>query len=107
MKISVCKRDKDEAVQNAQAAEERQESAMWDETKEERRPSRETYIFHGANETAQCGSMDALSFSGLVGLLSVPTTAPSLWDGGTSGDQKVARWCRTLRELSCSRASVD
>ncbi|KAG5322322.1 FKBP2 protein, partial [Pseudoatta argentina] len=24
----------------------------------------ETYIFHGANETAQCGGMDALSFSG-------------------------------------------
>ncbi|KYN40213.1 hypothetical protein ALC56_05158, partial [Trachymyrmex septentrionalis] len=94
MKISVCKRGKDEAVQN-------------DETNEERRPSRETYIFHGANETAQCGGMDAPSFSGLVGLVSVPTTAPSLWDDGTSGDQKVARWCRTLRELSCSRASVD
>lgn len=70
-------------------------------------PEVETYIFRGANETAQCGGMGSPSSSGPVGLVSVLTTAPSLWDGGTSGDPKVARWCRTQRELSCSRASVD
>ncbi|RLU25654.1 hypothetical protein DMN91_001811 [Ooceraea biroi] len=53
-------------------------------------PEVETYIFHGANETAQCGSTDPPSSSGPGSPVSVPSTAPPLWDGGTSGNPKAA-----------------
>ncbi|KYN07389.1 hypothetical protein ALC62_01591 [Cyphomyrmex costatus] len=102
MKISVCKRGKDEAVQRGGERESRkrirseQDAQLRDTTMKKtelwsrqlRRDDRvglseksravprgsrerkglsrgiETYIFHGANETAQCGGMDAPSFSG-------------------------------------------
>lgn len=61
-------------------------------------PVVETYIFRGANETAQCGSTDSLSSSGPITPVFVPITAPALWDGGTRGDLKAARRCRTLED---------
>lgn len=119
----------------ARSWEERRESAVRDETNEERRSSGsslwarsrerypevwserkglsrevETYIFREAIETAQCDGTDSPSSSASTGPVSFLTTAPALWDDGTNGElggSEGGSPARTLREFSCSRASVD